>query len=799
MIVLKKILIALLAILLLVVVSPMVLADEFDDAEYVSFNSWIYGEITDDDEFDYYCFEIDKAGKIEFEFESDNSYLGCRIYDAAKNHIESYRVKETSPIYKECREFYLTAGKYYIQFNSGHLLRDFGKYKVKFKYIATNESFVEKQNGDNNDIASADSISLNTYYIGHLSENDEYDYYRFVLNEAAKIEIKFETDIKLVGFELFDAKEHLEEYNSTAIKPQSMELSAGLYYINFNCDFSGNNGEYRFAICTDGSSPSDSKPATQSKVTTTMSSSTVYLKEGETFNFSGTVDTTSSKGLKNIRFNLTKENDLSYGIKFFEKKNVGSKSYNLKNLTGNITDWTPYIKGGATLYGWDEGNNYVSCKLEPGTRWRLRLYATDNEGSVLNDSYMDTIIVIQESEKKSLSVSKSELSFDYKGASQTLKITSDTNYVISPSEAWITTSNISGSGNKTITVSCKENTSTSSRSGYITIATSDYDTYCYVQVTQKGKSTNTSDDSGCKHYWIIKRSSYTKYEQISGNDSYHNAVTYYDHLCDECYKVMEEDVRGTAITEAHSFSGNKCVDCGYTKSSVDTTPPSISLSVSPNKTTFTGETVTFTANVSENQNLSMVYAELDGVWISGKHVNGTSFTLTTSVYTASLTNGTHYLVIYVQDAAGNKNSKTYTFTKSATAPFPAAKSDYPWALQEYIDFLNLVNTYRSWYGAAPLKLDASLTLAANEVAGKYMNGETINGYVVQDAVDRFNAGYWYRGVGNYGYKTAQDLFTQHAIDFNDDKTIIVNTAYTKLGIALNHNSSGTPYWYFIYA
>jgi len=66
-------------------------------------------------------------------------------------------------------------------------------------------------------------------------------------------------------------------------------------------------------------------------------------------------------------------------------------------------------------------------------------------------------------------------------------------------------------------------------------------------------------------------------------------------------------------------------------------------------------------------------------------------------------------------------------------------------------------------------------------------------------VDRFNDGYWYRGVGNYGYKTAQDLFTQHAIDFNDDKTIIVNTAYTKLGIALNHNSSGTPYWYFIYA
>jgi len=69
----------------------------------------------------------------------------------------------------------------------------------------------------------------------------------------------------------------------------------------------------------------------------------------------------------------------------------------------------------------------------------------------------------------------------------------------------------------------------------------------------------------CQHPNYDDYYSTTKYEQISGDNNYHNAVNYYDRECDDCGKTIKTDVKGEIKKEAHSFSGDKCKSCGYVK------------------------------------------------------------------------------------------------------------------------------------------------------------------------------------------------------------------------------------------
>lgn len=57
----------------------------------------------------------------------------------------------------------------------------------------------------------------------------------------------------------------------------------------------------------------------------------------------------------------------------------------------------------------------------------------------------------------------------------------------------------------------------------------------------------------------------TKYEIISGDDTYHRAVNYYTTECATCYETLETDVRGESNKERHVFYYNECSICGYEK------------------------------------------------------------------------------------------------------------------------------------------------------------------------------------------------------------------------------------------
>ena len=358
-----------------------------------------------------------------------------------------------------------------------------------------------------------------------------------------------------------------------------------------------------------------------------------------------------------------------------------------------------------------------------------------------------------------------------------MKITSNTSYTITASQSWINISSTSGSGDKTITVFCDENTSSSPRSGRITI-TVDYSVYEYIDVTQEASPVCRTKrlDNECI--------------EIPGDTIYHEVVSRFIETCDKCDIIVDEHIDYYGYTKSgHVIYGNSCRDCGY----IDMTAPTISLSVSPIKSYYTNETITFTASISDNNNISRVYVTLDDIWISGEYFASLH---TTSISASSLTTGTHHIEVTVYDAAGNIGTTTYTIKKTnPKSPYNATSYDYPWATQYQIEYINLVNIYRSWNGAEPLELDKNACLAATELSGYNMWGIAYNfGEIVSHGQFIDSSGFRYNAYSSCN--NVQNLFIYHA---NQYKDTIIDKNHTKLGFALNYDSSGNTYWYILYA
>lgn len=76
------------------------------------------------------------------------------------------------------------------------------------------------------------------------------------------------------------------------------------------------------------------------------------------------------------------------------------------------------------------------------------------------------------------------LSVPFTGKTQSLNVTSNTSWIVKSCPEWVTLSQMSGSGDKTLTVTIAENTGSSSRSGMIDIWTTDETTRATCQVSQ---------------------------------------------------------------------------------------------------------------------------------------------------------------------------------------------------------------------------------------------------------------------------------------------------------------------------
>ncbi|MBO5042590.1 MAG: hypothetical protein J6D87_06455 [Clostridia bacterium] len=104
------------------------------------------------------------------------------------------------------------------------------------------------------------------------------------------------------------------------------------------------------------------------------------------------------------------------------------------------------------------------------------------------------IEVYQEGKEEEIEVSEEELKFDEDGGTDTFWVYSSGSWSISDNQSWISVSPTSGSGDKKITVTCKENATSQDREGTITITDKSTSEKVTIDVYQEAAKLKTEFD-----------------------------------------------------------------------------------------------------------------------------------------------------------------------------------------------------------------------------------------------------------------------------------------------------------------
>ena len=215
-----------------------------------SFGSTINGKFAQNaQEVYFYKFYMPVSGSIRLTGTGYLESIYMFIYDEKSNSLwdaypswnantEQIPVDET---------FWLNAGTYYfsvkLKYNGWNSnIPCYGSWNFKINYTSSNESFVEKQGGNNNSLATANAINLNKKYIGCISLNDSKDSYKFTTSKSGKVNVQINAyKNRNIGWELYNEKgeclhSRTEEYNNVTeniVVNTDLYISAGTYYLVF--------------------------------------------------------------------------------------------------------------------------------------------------------------------------------------------------------------------------------------------------------------------------------------------------------------------------------------------------------------------------------------------------------------------------------------------------------------------------------------------------------------------------------------------------------------------------------------
>ena len=159
-----------------------------------------------------------------------------------------------------------------------------------------------------------------------------------------------------------------------------------------------------------------------------------------------------------------------------------------------------------------------------------------------------------------------------------------------------------------------------------------------------------------------------EYEQISGDDTYHYATEYYDRVCNDCGETIKKNIEGDTEKEKHSFSGDKCKKCGYTKKS-QAKPSISSASVSPTSGIVNDTKFYFTVKTNKDTTDLLVVSQ-DGWDITSNYLkdlkSSTSGDTKTWTFWLQMNNiNSSYVNIYALNDDGDESSaKKVSFSLS---------------------------------------------------------------------------------------------------------------------------------------
>ena len=229
-----------------------------EEATEIDCGSEVEGNISDEDDLDYYKFTISAPGKVTITFQHENlmdteRFWVAKIYDEKTNsllQLDSYGIDIT----KESAEVGLAAGTYYVKINS-----DDAEYSGYYYNASTYRFVVNYESSDiweiepNDDYSNATTINVNETYYGVNQFEKEKDYYMFSIPEPGKVNISFQhpnlmSDEKYWAIRLYDVKtKELACLESKGVDTNSsvdVGLPAGNYYVCINPDRAEEWGYY---------------------------------------------------------------------------------------------------------------------------------------------------------------------------------------------------------------------------------------------------------------------------------------------------------------------------------------------------------------------------------------------------------------------------------------------------------------------------------------------------------------------------------------------------------------------------
>lgn len=196
-----------------------------------------------------YQFKITQAGYFNVTIQNTNPIgnqrVAASVYDAnnAKVINEYYGSNFSLPVYASNanQTFYLKVRDDYCANETS--------FRIKIDFHAANNWETE----NNNTTKQADAITAKKTYYGTISDNDEYDYFKFTVKQNSKVKIKFgaaEVDGQNYRWKVdILNKKNLSNtiYIGNVTDTYICYLKKGTYYLRVKNDYGANNIKYRIS------------------------------------------------------------------------------------------------------------------------------------------------------------------------------------------------------------------------------------------------------------------------------------------------------------------------------------------------------------------------------------------------------------------------------------------------------------------------------------------------------------------------------------------------------------------------
>ncbi len=255
-------------------------ANDPDNAPTLPTNgTYVQGNLTQNDDAKYYRFTIPSDGTVTFKLMTYCYYTDLYLYDEDVANgrqliCPSGSVAEPST---GSVDLVMSKGSYYIKVSThSSTSNSYGKFKVQADFKSFNTTNIEP----NNDNETAMSLSKNTLVTGALTQQDDADWYKFIVTSNCKVTLSF-THYFNRYFDLYRSGNYTDSVcnnhsgdpgctygydEGTATSPYTdkftVDLKSGTYFVKVS---KGDTGKYTFkwtATCSSHTYKTTVTPAT---------------------------------------------------------------------------------------------------------------------------------------------------------------------------------------------------------------------------------------------------------------------------------------------------------------------------------------------------------------------------------------------------------------------------------------------------------------------------------------------------------------------------------------------------------